>query len=274
METTNSSPFTQPQQAPQQQATQGHIYTAKLPSKGLCYSLTHPLCNCEEVELREMTPLDEDLLTSTALLKNGTAIDRLMFSLFCNKMIDPGTLLTGDRNAILLAIRVANFGAEYEVDQVYCPVCGEKFPYTFDLSNMQMKTLDATPVRPNENLFSFKLPKSGVEVHFSLPTGADQQELSKTKENRKKKLNTQIENNVSAGLMSQLKEVISGANKNISDFITKELKSFDSRALRTYMESINPDIIMKKEITCPMGDCGEVSEVPVPLALSFLFLIG
>jgi len=64
-----------------------------LPSNGLVYTTDHPLSNCESVEYKAMTSQEEDILTSRALIKNGTVISTLIKNCLTNKLIDPDTLL-------------------------------------------------------------------------------------------------------------------------------------------------------------------------------------
>ena len=82
------------------------VELVSLPSKGLIYSSDHALCGEERVEIRCMTAKDEDLLTSAALIKNGTVLTKLMESCLLNKSVNADDLILGDRNAILIAIRV------------------------------------------------------------------------------------------------------------------------------------------------------------------------
>ena len=77
----------------------------ELPSRGVFYPETHPLHDTEVVEIKHMTAKEEDILTSEALLKNGLALNRLLQSVIVNKSIDPESLLIGDKNAVLMAVR-------------------------------------------------------------------------------------------------------------------------------------------------------------------------
>lgn len=81
-----------------------------LPSNGVTYPLGSIMANTESVAIRSMTARDEDILTSRALLKNGKAITTLLGNCIVNKNIDPGSLLAGDRNAILIGIRITEIG--------------------------------------------------------------------------------------------------------------------------------------------------------------------
>jgi hypothetical protein len=76
--------------------------------ESLVYASGHPLHNCETVEYRAMTAKEEDILMSQALNKRGTVIAELIKSCLINKDIDVSTLLSGDRNALMIAIRASD----------------------------------------------------------------------------------------------------------------------------------------------------------------------
>ena len=73
--------------------------TVELPSKGLLYPESSPLSS-GTIEMKYMTAKEEDILTNSNYLTNGTAIDRLLKSLIVDKKINYNELLLGDKNAI------------------------------------------------------------------------------------------------------------------------------------------------------------------------------
>ena len=85
----------------------------ELPSKGLLYPEGHPLAE-GKVEVKYMTAKEEDILTNQNYIKNGSVIDRLLQSLIVTKF-DYNDLLTGDKNAIMIAARILAYGAKYDV---------------------------------------------------------------------------------------------------------------------------------------------------------------
>ena len=60
----------------------------ELPSRGKFYPPNHPLHNQEVIEIKHMTTQEEDILTSTALLKNGIALDRMLESIIIDKRVN------------------------------------------------------------------------------------------------------------------------------------------------------------------------------------------
>lgn len=241
-----------------------------LPSRGVVYPVDSPLHGAEVIEIRSMTARDEDILTSRALLKQGKAIGTLLRSCIVNKSIDPEKMIVGDRNAILVAIRITGYGPEYNV-QVGCPVCGENVKHEFDLSQLEIKRLDAQPIRVGENLFSFTLPVSKKQVEFKLMTAEDEREVA-TILDRTKKLGAGTEATVTTRLLQSLVNVGGETDRSKLAQIVRNLPARDSRDLRIYIERISPGIEMVQSFTC--SSCGEESEVEVPMGTEFFWPSG
>jgi len=96
--------------------------TVPLPSQGLAYPEGHPFHRQSTVDITAMTAREEDILTSQALIKKGTVITELIRSCLVNKAVRPDFLLSGDRNAIMVAIRITGYGREYEAT-INCESC-------------------------------------------------------------------------------------------------------------------------------------------------------
>jgi hypothetical protein len=105
-----------------------------LPSKGLCYPETSPLSK-GEITIKLMTAKEEDILTSTNLIKKGIHLDKLLESVVVESGVNINDLLIGDKNAILVASRVLAFGADYNV-MVKDPDSGEPTNTIVDLSKI------------------------------------------------------------------------------------------------------------------------------------------
>ena len=244
-----------------------------LPSKGKVYPTDSVFHGVDAVEIRPMTTRDEDILSSRALLKQGKAIDALLKSCLIQRaLVDPSSLLIGDRNAVLVAIRITGYGAEYKPD-VECPRCDEKSKPQppFDLSQMVIKPLGADPIVPGVNAFKFSLPVSRKEVVFKLLTGTDERELSQTLEQQKKKGAGPmgVEAVVTTRLWMHIMKIGEEEDKNKLMKIIHGLPPRDSRALSKYIETISPGINMNQMFICPA--CGEGSEVDVPMTVEFFW---
>ena len=83
----------------------------ELPSKGLFYPEDHIL-RSGKVEMKYMTAKEEDILSNQNFISKGIVLDKLLESLTLNKF-DIKDLITGDKNAILVASRVLGYGKDY-----------------------------------------------------------------------------------------------------------------------------------------------------------------
>jgi len=241
----------------------------ELPSGGTFYPEGHPLHNEGTVEIKYMTAKDEDILTSPSLLKKGLAVDRLVKNILVDKNIDPGSLLVGDKNAILIAARITGYGESYAAS-VTCPVCAMTGIHEFDLSQMRtyVPDFDELGVSPTGNgEYSLQLPKCGVEVTFRALTGRDEKNLLMIGERKKK------QNLPETTLTDQFRATIAAVNGNreqnyINQFIDV-MPAMDSRLLRsTYAKTI-PNVNMGQTYTCE--SCGSEEEVTMPFTAEFFW---
>jgi len=262
---TQSTPSATPQ--PGEAGYMPPAATVPLPSLGKVYAPGSPLSGVETFQIRAMTARDEDILTSRGLLKSGRALDTLLKSCILDRSIDVDSMLAGDRNAALVAIRITGYGQQYKV-KVNCPACDAAVEHEFDLSVLPVKRLGADPVQPGVNEFLFHLSVCNKDVTFKLLTGADERELSTILE-RTKKAGSGIDGLVTTRLLQQIVSI--GGEKDRSKLagIIRNLSARDSRDLRTFMDKVSPGVEMKQSLAC--NACGEESEVDVPMGTEFFW---
>lgn len=243
------------------------VETVPLPSYGKVYSEGSPLALVDTVDIRSMTARDEDILTSRALLKKGTVITELIKSCLVDKRVNPSDLLTGDRNALMVAIRITGYGAEYEAE-TECSECSEKTMHSFNLGELPIKRLEIDPVEPCSNVFDFTLPVTKKNVRFKFLTGRDEEEISATSD-KQKKLQLNIDSSVTTNLLYSLVSVDGITDRaKLANFV-KIMPARDSLALRSYIRDNEPGMIMKQDAACKV--CEHVEEVDMPLGVSFLW---
>ena len=243
------------------------VETVPLPSAGKVYPPNSPLHNSEVVDIKAMTAKEEDILTSKAYLKKGTIITELIKSCLIDKSVDPRDMLSGDRNALMVAIRITGYGAEYDAE-IECNECGSRSPRQFNLAELPIRRLDISPVSPGVNVFEFVLPYSKKNARFKFLTGRDEEEISITAE-KQKKLGMQIESSVTSNLLYSLVSIDGIEDRGKLANFVKMMPARDSLALRNYMKDNEPGIEMRQETSCP--SCGHSEEVNMPLGVSFLW---
>jgi hypothetical protein len=222
-----------------------------LPSQGLVYPESSPLSK-GEVEMKYMTAKEEDILTNQNYISKGTVFDELIKSLVVSD-IDHNELITGDKNAILIAARVLGYGKDYSF--MY-----NDEEYNIDLSLLENRPLKTELFQKGINEFDFTLPASQIPITFKLLTGKDDKKINAEIEGLKK-----INKMFAAELSTRLKYIITsiGGNresKDIREFVDNKLLARDSRALREYIKEIQPDIDLTffpngsdKTATIPLG---------------------
>ena len=184
-----------------------------------------------------------------------------------NKSINVEELISGDKNAILTFLRITGYGPEYPVE-IDCPSCGENIKYEFDLSKLTMKFLDIEPTAAGENKFNFLLP-SGVEVDFKLLNSAEDAKITEEQDKLKRTTNSLLERNVTTKYKHQIIAVNGNEEQiTINNFVdTMNLR--DSRAFRTFLEELEPDVNMEQDFKCRM--CGHTEEVEIPVTTGFFW---
>jgi hypothetical protein len=243
------------------------VSNVKLPSRGLIYPSESPLYLVESLDIKAVTAKEENILSSPVLIKQGKVLTVLMKACITNRMIDPDQMLVGDRNAVLTAIRVSAYGPKYSAS-VTCPECGETADQDFDLSKLNLKTLDVEPTGgPGSNDFEFTLPASGRLVHFKLMDSNVVAKLDRDTEAVKKK--TGQEQNVTMRLIAQVISMQGIDNVKDLSRALSDLPAKDSRALRLYMDSIAPGVDMSQEYEC--SSCGKQVEVEIPIGTEFFW---
>ena len=235
------------------------VETVPLPSSGRVYPKDSALFGRETVEIRAGTAREEDILTSRALLKKGTVITELIKSCMVDKTINPIDLLTGDRNALMVAVRITMYTADYDVE-LECNECGVKAPRTFNLGELPIRRLEIEPVEEGSNVFEFVLPYTKRSVKFRFMTTAE----------RQKKLGLmQGESNVTTSLLHSIVSIDGVSDRaKITNFV-RMMPARDSLALRNHIHDNEPGIIMRQNVTCP--GCGHDEEVSMPIGPSFLW---
>ena len=265
---------TQTTEQPQSQGLSFVVPTefVELPSQGKFYPGGHPLCNEEVVEIKYMTAKEEDILTSTSLLRRGLAVERLLGNLLVNKSIDTESLLAGDRNAILVAARISGYGKVYET-KVACPSCGESSVHVFDLENSKMshncfdrEFLKEKEIELENNIFYVTLPKTKARVGLRMLTGRDEIFLMRA---RKKKKANDTETTVT----DQLGNIIISLNKDTDSWSIRRfidtMPISDSKYVRNLYQQLVPSLDLTQSFGC--FNCGYLDDMEVPFNTEFFW---
>ena len=225
-----------------------------LPSKGYFYPNENPLA-LGKVEMKYMTAREEDILTSPNLLKQGTAIDKLLEALIVDKKIKLDDLLIGDKNALIVAARILAYTKTYEF--LTSSEDGSEATATVDLTTLNDKEINFKKLTKNVNQFPFKLPNSEREVVLRMLTHKDENDIIKEAESLKK---VQMATNMTSRMKRMIVSIDGNSERAaIINFVDTELLSVDALEIRRYLASITPDVDMTTTATYADGTEGEVA---------------
>jgi hypothetical protein len=211
--------------------------------------------------MKYMTAREEDILTNSAYIKQGTLIDKLLQSLIVTKF-DYNDLLVGDKNSLMIAARVLAYGKDYE------------FNYDGTEQKVDLSLLNPKPVSPEvkaskgANMFNYTLPDSGNVITFKLLTHGDEQKIDAEVKGLKK-LNKDASNEGIVRLCHMITAVNGDSEtKSIRDFVNNYLLAKEARALRQYYVSISPDIDLNTSVT---NSRGAEEDIEVPITINFFW---
>ena len=248
----------------------------ELPSKGLVYPKDNPL-STGKIEMKYMTAKEEDILTTSSYIKDGSVLDRLFQSLIVSngegqpiKYVD---LVIGDKNAIMIAARVLGYGKEYSVE-VQDPFSENLQKEVIDLTQFENKEYTGeAQTELHKNEFEFTLPTSGRKVTFMVMTESKERKVKHQVEEIKK-ANRKLKDETSRDMTTRLKNLILSVDgetdqKTINHFVDNELFAVDSRALREYIGNVAPDIDLTWEFISE--ETGERRDMLLPMEVTFFW---
>ena len=182
-----------------------------------------------------MTAKEEDILTNSKFISEGVVIDKLLKAVIVSK-VNYDDIVVGDKNAIMVACRILGYGSNYKFY-----AAGEE--NEIDLSKIENKKLDTKLFKKGKNEFEFTLPHTKTDITFKLLSHADEQKI-----NRELKGYEKLGKGISVPESStRLKHIITSVNgdydpKLIRKFVDEGLLARDSRALRKYINEMQPDV--------------------------------
>ena len=225
-----------------------------LPSKGLLYPSENPLSS-GKIEMCYMTAKHEDILTNQSYIQKGVVLDKLLQALIVSK-INYSDLVTGDKNAIMVAARVLGYGKDYTFNYA-------NNEYSVDLTTIENKPFEHANKGVNE--FSYTLPSTNTNITYKILTHNDEQKIQAELDGLKK-----INSNSSPELSTRLKYLITSVNedretKTIREFVDNHLLARDSRELRKHVKENQPDV----DLT--FFPEGSSSRIDIPVGIKFFW---
>jgi len=218
--------------------------TVQLPSKGVFYGN-----GITEVKVEYLTAKDEDLLTTPALLENGTVLDVLLKRKI-KSPIDIDMMLTGDKNAVLLFLRASSYGHLYEVN-VNNPFTGKSFKSEIDLRKLKYK--EVTEMPDSLGMFTVKLPMRKRVIKFRLLTHKEEKTLTKQAEMIQESYGNLFAEVGTLRLKSAVKQIDDKPDVDYIHRFIDAMPAGDALAIRRKYADVEPDVDMEYDFVTPDG---------------------
>lgn len=218
---------------------------------------TFSLPTGSEIELREMTGAEEELLTNQRLIRSGDAVNQVLANciLRIGENGDVSTkdvldMLSGDRLFTLVRLRQVSLGDEVELELV----CAN---HACRAKSRLVVNIDDLPVTPygEERDFIFTLPGSGRKVRFVHLDG-----------HKEKRLAQMQEPNISSAMMIRILDIDGNPP---SKKALAEMSMRDRTALRA--EMLRVDAGIDTNIECDCESCGSRMRTKLEAEPSFFF---
>jgi hypothetical protein len=231
-----------------------------LPSKGIFYPVVDGK-HIESVYVEHMTALDEQLLLSPNLVQSGKAFDLLIQKKVKDPEFKKVDMLTCDRNAILMFLRMSAYGPYYDVN-VTSPFTGEVFKATVDLQKIVEKELNELPNESNEYIYTTKDQKHVIT--FKILTHSQEETIREQCEAIKKVKNGNDADETPLKLMvNRITSLDSNPDKSRIQNYIYTLKPVVFKELVKAIEEVTPGLVMRYEYTCPSTGKKFLSWIPI-----------
>jgi hypothetical protein len=218
-----------------------------LPSNGILYKN-----KLSKVKVEYLNALDESILTSPNIMRNGKFIDVLVKRKVKDlNGLDHIDLLLGDRIAIIMYLRISGFGPIYKVPIQLTDGSDRVVDGEVDLTTIKTKQLS---VQPNESgEFEFTLPMSKKVVKFRLLTGRDELDIDAKDEIYSQRNGDGISEKARLRLESMIMEVDGVRDKIKISTLLNKIPLGDSLALKKYYAEIEPGLDLNVDVRIPGG---------------------
>jgi hypothetical protein len=230
----------------------------KLPSDGHFYPF-------KEVVVEYLTAKDEDVLTTPALMENGTVLDEILKRKIKTKGIDIENMLTGDKNAILIFLRASSYGAKYDVE-VTNPKTGRPFKYTVDLTKIAYKKVEEFP--DEQGLFTVNLPMRKKTVKFRLLGDKEVKLIIDKAELLKETYNQVFAETSTMRLKSSIISIDGNTSKDYINRFVDSMPAGDALAIRSKMQNVTPGVDLSYDFVSPEG---HLFRAPLAMGIDFFF---
>jgi len=209
-----------------------------LPSQGKVYPETSVLSS-GQIEMRQMTAYDEDILSNSSYIKEGIIFDKLLEALIVTPNVDIDELIAGDKEWLVISSRILGYGNEYPVF-ILDKKIEKEVSATIDLSKLKAKTFDETA--DSNGCFEYIIPSTKDIIKYRFLSASDASKI-------------QQESLTSTFLKMCIYSVNGDSSETaIEEYLKYDLKAIDSRKFRKHIVDRAPGIDYKTTAVGEKGD--------------------
>lgn len=237
-----------------------------LPSKGTLYPEGHPLReNGGQLEIKYMTAREEDILTSTNLINNGTVFNRFLESIVVHEGVKYTDLVTEDVNAVYIASRVLAYGKTYPVN-FSCPRCEHEQDFQVDLTKFENPD---ELCEVNENGWYSFTTETGIEITIGALTLGDEIDIERKVVEFEEAKEAVIIPRITMWLKKIVKSIDGETDvRKLSDKIDN-LITRDTTHIKKEFKNLNAAVDRTVNFQCIK--CREKTEGGLPIGLDFFW---
>lgn len=203
----------------------------------------------EKITIEYLTSIDEDILSSQSLIKEGTVLDTVLQRKIKDK-INVADLLPGDTDALWIFLRASSYGSNYTV-KVTDPRDGSQFESVIDLRKLKYKDIEEYPDQ-NGN-FRTMLPSRKKEVYFRLLTCGELKTLELQQEAYKKAVRSSYSEHRTNLLKTSIISIGGNTDKTYIHRFVDAMPAMDSLHIRKEIMRVAPGVDMTHEFTTMDG---------------------
>jgi len=244
------------------------VESIPVPSSGILYNPDSTLYNAKTLQIKAMTAHEEDILTSPALLKEGTAVDYVIKSCLTDKSIKIDDLLSGDKNALMVSIRITGYGNKYNISPV-CEKCRTTNKIEFDLSSLGINRLEIEPVEKGKNAFLYELPVTKKKIIFKFLTVGEQRERDAKNDFFEKNVTQGVKKSVTSFLEHSIISIEGITDKNKINHFIRNMPAYDSKSLRNFIIENEPGLDMTHDWKCK--NCNHANNSSLAITAEFFW---
>tara|TARA_R110002020_G_scaffold9704_7_gene38010 strand:+ start:1550 stop:2284 length:735 start_codon:yes stop_codon:yes gene_type:complete len=215
-----------------------------LPSRNRFYNLKD---KNKPITVRSMKFEDERMFADTSR-KGADSLNILLDR--CVSNIDIDDLLLIDKLILLIKIREATYGKDYEFD-LTCTSCGAEERVGFDLNDLSVNELPSDFQDP----FSISLPVLKKEIKIKLPRVKDEQYVLTATNKNLWRFITDIDGCSDRGVISE---------------VVKKLPLQDVHCIIKKLSGDEFGLEPKMNFSCP--HCGHSEEIVLPISSDFFYM--